>query len=64
MAITSHAFGRVTLTDSDAEKFKKQVTFGRTSEKAKASVASGLKSAKAFKANGKVSFSLAKKPKG
>jgi hypothetical protein len=34
MAITSDAFGRVTLTGDDAKKFKKQVTYGRPTKAA------------------------------
>lgn len=41
MAITSHAFGQVKLTDRDADKFFKQVTYGKPKAAAKESVKSG-----------------------
>ena len=34
MAIQSDAFGRVTLTDSDARKFENQVTYGKPKKQA------------------------------
>ena len=59
MAITSHAFGRVTLTDDDADKFSSQVRYGRTSKAAKDAVGRGLSMAKAVKDSGKFSFTVA-----
>ncbi|SHI91975.1 hypothetical protein SAMN04488012_103316 [Palleronia salina] len=56
MAIKSHAFGRVTLTNDDAEKFSRQVKYGRPTKTAKESVARGLELTKKFKEGGKVSF--------
>jgi len=58
MAITSHAFGRVTLTHDDADKFANQVRYGRPSKTAKAAVSRGLEIAKAVQGNGKFSFSV------
>lgn len=58
MAINSNAFGRVTLTEKDADKFVKQVTYGRPNERAKASLKSGLQLASAFGSGGdRISFS-------
>lgn len=42
MAVHSSAFGSVALTDEDAKKFKRQVTFGRPKAAAKESVARGV----------------------
>ncbi|MBR9652319.1 hypothetical protein [Thalassovita aquimarina] len=61
MAITSHAFGRVTLTGDDAAKFKRQVKYGRPSEAAKQSVKSGLALAREMKAKGNVTLKLSRK---
>jgi hypothetical protein len=60
MAITSHAFGRVTLTEEDADKFANQVRYGRASKAAKDAVGRGLSMAKSVKDNGKVNFTVAK----
>lgn len=60
MAISSHAFGRVTLTDDDAETFAKQVRYGRSNKSAKDAVSHGVAIAKIVKNNGKFSFSVAK----
>ena len=60
MAITSHAFGRVTLTEDDAEKFANQVRYGRSTQAAKAAVGRGLSMAKAVKDSGKFTFTAAK----
>lgn len=60
MAITSHAFGRVTLTEDDADKFANQVRYGRSSQAAKDAVGRGLSMAKAVKDSGKFSFTVAK----
>jgi hypothetical protein len=43
MSITSHAFGRVKLTEADATKFKNQVVYGRPKAAARQSVAEGVK---------------------
>lgn len=48
MAITSSAFSRVKLTDEDAQKFERQVRYGRSNAQALASVREGRKLATAF----------------
>jgi hypothetical protein len=63
MAIRSHAFGRVTLTDEDAAKFDRQVRYGRASAAAKESVKRGLDMNEAFRRDGKVIFTVKKSPK-
>jgi hypothetical protein len=60
MAISSHAFGRVTLTDADADKFASQVRYGRSGRAAKDAVERGLSMAKAVKDKGKFSFTVTK----
>ena len=57
---TSHAFGRVTLTEDDADKFANQVRYGRSTQAAKAAVGRGLSMAKAVKDSGKFTFTAAK----
>jgi hypothetical protein len=64
MAITSHAFGRVTLTEEDADKFARQVKYGRTSKSAKDAVARGAAIAQDVKRTGKFSFSIKKPARG
>lgn len=56
MSITSHAFGRVTLTDSDAKKFKDQVKYGRPKAAAKRSVAKGIAISKLLQEDGELTF--------
>jgi hypothetical protein len=63
MAIKSHAFGRVTLTNEDAAKFERQVRYGRTPVAAKESVKRGLDMTSAFKRDGKVTLTVTKQPK-
>jgi len=58
MSIKSDSFGRVVLTKDDAKKFKSQVTYGRPSPAAVASVKRGLKLASEFDSTGKVSFKI------
>lgn len=59
MAITSHAFGRVTLTDQDAKTFKAQVTFGRPKAAAAEAVKRGVQTSRDFKqAGGKLKITL------
>jgi len=58
MAINSHAFGRVTLTDDDAKKFSRQIKFGRSSATAKMSVQRGQKLNDDFKSGGKVTIQV------
>jgi len=42
MSIKSHAFGRVTLTGRDAEKFKNQVVYGKPKRAAMIGVKRGV----------------------
>lgn len=58
MSITSHAFGRVKLTEADATKFKNQVTYGRPKAAAKAAVAEGVKLSKSLGENGAIKLNL------
>mgnify|MGYP001250933172 CR=1 FL=1 len=61
MAITSNAFGRVTLTGEDAAKFKKQVTYGRPSKAAIETAKRGATMSKQLQANGgKLTFKITK----
>ena len=52
MAIRSHTFGRVTLTERDAEKFKAQVTYGKPKSAAVDSVKRGVEMSRDFRDNG------------
>jgi hypothetical protein len=52
MAIKSHAFGRVTLTDTDAKKFEAQVTYGRPKAAAYETASRGLDLVRKMKASG------------
>lgn len=52
MAITSHAFGRVTLTKSDAVKFENQVTFGKPKAAAVENVKRGVEMSRQLQTNG------------
>jgi hypothetical protein len=58
MSIKSNAFGRVTLTDEDAKKFKRQVTYGRPSAAAVESVKRGIEHSKELQKSGRVSFTI------
>ncbi len=59
MAIKSSAFGRVTLTEKDAQKFKNQVTFGKPKAAALESVKRGVKITQSMRDNGgRITFSL------
>ncbi|MDP1617059.1 hypothetical protein [Phenylobacterium sp.] len=49
MAVISSTFGSVTLTDEDAKKFKRQVTYGKPKASAKESVTRGVKLAGDFR---------------
>lgn len=60
MAITSNAFGRVHLTKEDAQKFERQVRYGRPNAAAKESVKQGRALASAFMQAGG-SLTIAKK---
>ncbi|WP_159726253.1 hypothetical protein [Methylosinus sp. Ce-a6] len=59
MAIKSNAFGRVTLTDKDAEKFKNQITFGKPKRAAVESVKRGVLLTQSLRDNGgRITFCL------
>lgn len=58
MSIKSYAFGRVVLTDGDAEKFRAQVTYGRPKEAAKRNVIEGIKISKDLERSGSISLRL------
>lgn len=59
MAIKSHAFGRVTLTEQDAKKFQAQVTYGKPKAAAKESAKRGIEMSRAMTSNGgKLTFKL------
>ena len=49
MAVISSAFGSVNLTDDDASKFRRQVTYGKPKAAAKASLDRGVKLVSAFR---------------
>jgi len=63
MAIHSTAFGRVTLTKDDAEKFSRQVKYGRGNAAAKLTVKRGKELNAEFKKKGKVTVTLRRKEK-
>ncbi len=52
MAISSHAFGCVTLTKKDAAQFSRQVKYGRANAAAKSTVSRGLAMNTEFKSGG------------
>lgn len=52
MAISSHAFGCVTLTKEDAAKFSRQAKYGRANAAAKSTIRRGLEMNANFKAGG------------
>lgn len=58
MSIASHAFGRVKLTEADAVKFKKQVTYGRPKAAAKVSVKEGVKLSESLGKDGSIKLHL------
>lgn len=49
MAVISSMFGSVTLTEEDAKKFKRQVTYGKPKAAAKVSIERGVKLAGEFR---------------
>lgn len=63
MSITSHAFGRVTLTGKDAERFEHQVRYGRANAESKHAVSEGVKLARKLHKNGSVVIRLSAKKK-
>jgi hypothetical protein len=59
MSIKSNAFGRVTLTDEDADKFRKQVSYGKPKQAAKESIKRGMDMMRSFQENnGRVTVKL------
>lgn len=59
--IKSNTFGRVTLTDDDAKKFRNQVSYGKPKPAAAESVVRGSQMVQSFQANrGKVTVKLRK----
>lgn len=54
MAINSTAFGRVTLTDADAEKFIRQATYGRPKPAARETAQRGVELSREFQREGKI----------
>lgn len=58
MSITSHAFGRVKLTEADAAKFKKQVTYGRPKAAAKTAVEAGVRLSKSLGEAGQIKLQI------
>jgi hypothetical protein len=52
MAIRSNAFGRVTLTENDAKKFERQVTYGKPKSAAQEGLKRGAKLAQSLRDNG------------
>ena len=49
MAVISSTFGSVTLTEEDARKFKRQVTYGKPKAAARASIDRGVELAGQFR---------------
>ncbi|MCH8201771.1 MAG: hypothetical protein IH996_01545 [Proteobacteria bacterium] len=58
MAISSHSFGITKLTDKDAEKFNRQVIYGRPKREAIANAHEGDKLAREFENHGQVTVHL------
>ncbi|MCO5129276.1 MAG: hypothetical protein M9932_01760 [Xanthobacteraceae bacterium] len=59
MSIHSNSFGRVTLTDEDAKKFRNQVAYGKPKQVAKDSMQRGVEIVRQFNENkGRVTVSL------
>jgi hypothetical protein len=58
MSIQSHAFGRVTLTDADAKKFRNQVTYGRAKAAAKENVVKGVAMSRSLRETGSLKLKL------
>ncbi len=69
MSIHSSAFGGVTLTGRDAEKFVNQIRYGRPKKAASETVKRGSEAAKTLREEGRIRFSVtgkksAKRAKG
>ena len=60
MSIKSHAFGRVVLTDEDADKFTNQVRYGRPKAAAVANTQAGVKLSKLLAETGSFKLALRK----
>lgn len=60
MSIISTAFGRVKLTEADAAKFKRQVTYGRPKSAAKVAVLEGVALSKSLGEQGSIQLRLSK----
>ena len=60
MSIISTAFGRVKLTEADAAKFKRQVTYGRPKSAAKVAVSEGVALSKSLGEQGSIQLRLSK----
>lgn len=54
MAIHSTTFGRVSLTETDAEKFMKQVTYGRPKPAAHETAKRGVELSREYQKSGKL----------
>ena len=60
MSIESTAFGTTRLTKGDAEKFKSQMTYGRTTKEAQSSLKSGQGLLKTLSSKGAVTVKVKK----
>jgi hypothetical protein len=59
MAIKSSTFGRVTLTESDAKKFKSQISHGKPKKAASESLKRGVEISRAMRdSGGKITLTL------
>jgi len=63
VAIMSNVFGRVTLTDEDAKKFRRQTTYGRPKSEAAESLRKGLEISRELRDSGRVSVKVTIQPK-
>lgn len=54
MAINSTTFGRVSLTEADADKFKKQVAYGRPKAAAHDTAKRGVELSREYQKSGKL----------
>ena len=61
MSIKSDAFGRVTLTNEDAQKFANQVRYGRPKKAAFEAVRDGSKAVKDFANDGALKITISRK---
>lgn len=56
MAVVSNTFGGLRLSGEDAAKFRRQVSFGRPSDRARASVQQRIEAARQLVRNGTVTI--------